>query len=70
MGDAERELAWPVLDEVGRPVVRQRCRPLSSLYQTKAGQFDMKFVSQCMLNADGNDIHIMVFFFSHNSDQM
>lgn len=25
MGDVERELAWPVLDEVGRPVVRQYC---------------------------------------------
>lgn len=64
MGDVERELAWLVLDEVGRPVVRQ-----SSLSHTRAGQYDMKFISQCILNIDGNDIY-HDFFFSHfNSNQ-
>lgn len=31
--DVERAIAWPVLDEKGRPVMRQCCQPCSLLYQ-------------------------------------
>lgn len=64
MGDAERELAWPVLNGVGRPVVRQYSRPLSSLSRTRAGPYDMKVIAQCTLNIDSNEIYHDMYFFS------